>query len=56
VRGEVNTRNRSRDANAPELCLVIASEAKQSSGAMNARFVDLNNETAALDCFAFGSQ
>ena len=45
---------RSRDANTPELCLVIArSEAtKQSSGAMRASFVDLHDETAALDCFA----
>ncbi len=29
-----------------------ATATKQSSGAMNARFVDLHNETAALDCFA----
>ncbi len=45
---------RSRDANTPESCLVIArSEAtKQSSGAMRASFVDLHDETAALDCFA----
>ena len=45
---------RSRDADAPGSCLVIArSEAtKQSSGAMHASFVDLRNETAALDCFA----
>jgi hypothetical protein len=29
-----------------------ATATKQSSGAMNARFVDLHNETAGLDCFA----
>jgi hypothetical protein len=46
--------HRSRDADAPESCLVIARSkaTKQSSGAMNARFVDLHNETARLDCFA----
>jgi hypothetical protein len=31
---------------------MTTSATKQSSGAMNARFVDLDNETAALDCFA----
>jgi hypothetical protein len=52
-RGE-HVQHRSRDANAPEFCLVIARSkaTKQSSGAMNARFVDLSSDTAQLDCFA----
>ena len=54
ARGEVYTRDRSRDASAPESYLVIARSkaTKQSSGAMWASFVDLHDETAALDCFA----